>query len=101
MPFIAWLAVALWPWMMFSEGCLRGAQSIREHAALISKVPRPRQMPGRPRATRGFLFPLPAFTAVFTTLAFLDIQRGWTGRPRPEGHRSKPQSRAHLVCRLR
>lgn len=82
MPFIAWLAVALWPWMMFSEGCLRGAQSIREHAALISKVALPRQMPVLASVTSVFLIHLAGYSAVFIILAFMDIQLWWAGLPR-------------------
>lgn len=43
-PFIAWLALALWPWLAFSEGTVRGAQAIRQHANLISKVSLPRHL---------------------------------------------------------
>jgi len=34
MPFVAWLAVALWPWLAFSEALQRGSQAIQQHAAL-------------------------------------------------------------------
>jgi len=44
LPFWAWLAVALWPWLAFSEGLQRAAGSIQQHAALISKVAIPRHL---------------------------------------------------------
>jgi len=37
-PFIAWLAVGLWPWLAFSDAIQRASESIPQHAALISKV---------------------------------------------------------------
>ncbi len=43
-PFIAWLAVGLWPWLAFSDAVLRASESIPQHAALISKVPIRREL---------------------------------------------------------
>lgn len=74
MPFVAWLAMTLWPWMMFSEGVLTGARSIRDHAALISKVALPRQMPVLASVTAVFLLHLAGYVAVFLILAFMGIR---------------------------
>lgn len=38
-PFVVFLAVALWPWMAFSEAVTRGTASVVANAALIKKVP--------------------------------------------------------------
>ncbi|NCO19233.1 MAG: phosphate ABC transporter permease, partial [Gammaproteobacteria bacterium] len=32
-PFIAWLAVGLWPWLAFSDAIQRASESIPQHAA--------------------------------------------------------------------
>lgn len=82
MPFVAWLAVALWPWLMFSEGVLKGAQSIREHAALISKVSLPRELLVLASVSAVFLLHLAGYLAVFAVLVSLGIELHWSGLPR-------------------
>ena len=37
-PFIVFLAVALWPWMAFSEAVMRGSAAVVGNAALVKKV---------------------------------------------------------------
>ncbi|NBB93009.1 MAG: ABC transporter permease [Gammaproteobacteria bacterium] len=71
MPFVAWLAVALWPWLMFSEGVLRGAQAIREHAALISKVALKRELLVIASVSAVFLLHLFGYVTVLTLIGFL------------------------------
>ena len=71
MPFVAWLAVALWPWLMFSEGVLKGAQAIRDHAALISKVAMPREMLVLAAVSSVFVLHLAGYAAVLLALAAL------------------------------
>ncbi|WP_376697146.1 ABC transporter permease [Wenzhouxiangella sp. EGI_FJ10305] len=82
MPFVAWLAVALWPWLMFSEGVLRGSQSILEHAALISKVSLPRELLVLASVSAVFLLHLAGYLAVFLVLIALGIDLSWSGLPR-------------------
>ncbi|RFF26528.1 MULTISPECIES: ABC transporter permease [unclassified Wenzhouxiangella] len=82
MPFVAWLAVALWPWLMFSEGVLKGSQSIREHAALISKVSLPRELLVFASVSAVFLLHLAGYLAVFLVLVVLGIDLHWAGLPR-------------------
>jgi len=79
MPFVAWLAVALWPWLMFSEGVLKGAQSIREHAALISKVALPREWLVLASVSAVFVLHLTGYLAVFAVLVGLGIDLHWLG----------------------
>jgi len=38
-PFVVFLAVALWPWMAFQEAVSRGATSVVANAALVKKIP--------------------------------------------------------------
>lgn len=35
---LAYVAVALWPWLMFSEGLNRATMAVQEHGALLGKV---------------------------------------------------------------
>ncbi|RFF29043.1 ABC transporter permease [Wenzhouxiangella sediminis] len=81
MPFVAWLAVALWPWLMFSEGVLRGAQAIRDHAALISKVAMPREMLVLASVSAVFILHLTGYAAVIAVLAAIGVDLNWPGLP--------------------
>lgn len=82
MPFVAWLAVALWPWLMFSEGVLRGAQAIRDHAALISKVAMPREMLVLSAVSAVFVLHLVGYVTVICILAAFGVEMYWLGLPR-------------------
>lgn len=42
--FVAFVALALWPWLAFQEGVLRGAQSIQANAGLVRKVAFPNEL---------------------------------------------------------
>lgn len=79
MPFVAWLAVALWPWLMFSEGVLRGAQAIRNHAALISKVAMPRELLVLAAVASVFVLHLVGYFAVLLVLAASGVELYWQG----------------------
>jgi lipopolysaccharide transport system permease protein len=70
-PFVAWLAVALWPWLAFSEGVLRGSAAIRQHAALISKVALPRSLLVSASITAVFVLHLIGYLVVLAALALL------------------------------
>jgi ABC-type polysaccharide/polyol phosphate export permease len=82
MPFVAWLAVALWPWLMFSEGVLKGAQSIREHAALISKVALPRELLVVASVAAVFALHLAGYLAVIAVLLAAGVDVHLLGAPR-------------------
>lgn len=53
-PFVAWLGVALWPWLAFSDGILRASGSLVRHGAILSKVPIP-----------ALVFPIASQTSAF------------------------------------
>ena len=72
-PFVGWLAVALWPWLAFSDGVLRGAGSIRSNAALISKVAVPRAMLATSTQTAAFLLQLMGYAVVLVVLMIAGI----------------------------
>lgn len=74
MPFIAWLAVALWPWLAFSDGLLRGSGAIRQHASLISKVAVPRAMLAASVQTAAFLLQVAGYLIVLVALAILGVE---------------------------
>lgn len=43
-PFVVFVALAMWPWLAFSEGLNRGTQAIVANAALIKKVSFPHEL---------------------------------------------------------
>ena len=73
MPFVAWLAVALWPWLAFSDGVLRGSGAIRQHSALISKVAVPRAMLAASVQTAAFVLQLTGYLIVLVAVAVLGV----------------------------
>lgn len=42
--FVAFVALALWPWLAFQEGAQRGAQAIQANAGLVKKVAFPSEL---------------------------------------------------------
>lgn len=44
LPFFAWLALAMWPWLAFSESLMRGSQAIIDNGSLLSKVAIPKHI---------------------------------------------------------
>jgi lipopolysaccharide transport system permease protein len=43
-PYVLWVAVALWPWLAFSEALSRGTVAVQQHADLIKKVAFPQEL---------------------------------------------------------
>lgn len=80
--FVAWLAVALWPWLMFSEGVLRGGQAIRDNAALISKVAMPRELLVVSAVSAVFVLHLVGYVTVLCLMTVLGVDLSWVGVPR-------------------
>tara|TARA_Y100001933_G_scaffold258218_1_gene305870 strand:+ start:2856 stop:3611 length:756 start_codon:yes stop_codon:yes gene_type:complete len=81
MPFVAWLAIALWPWLGFSEGIMRASESMPEHAALISKVPMRRELLVLSSATASFVLQIAGYVAVLLMMAALGIPLTPSGLP--------------------
>ncbi|MGM0659018.1 MAG: ABC transporter permease [Pseudomonadota bacterium] len=74
MPFVAWLAIALWPWLGFSEGIMRASESMPQHAGLISKVPMRRELLAISSATAAFVLQLAGYVVVLVVMALLGIR---------------------------
>jgi len=81
MPFWAWLAVALWPWLAFSEGIQRAAGSIQQHAALISKVAIPRHLLVYSSLTAVFLLHALGYVVVLLTIQGAATGIDWLALP--------------------
>ena len=81
LPFWAWLAVALWPWLAFSEGLQRAAGAIQQHAALISKVAIPRHLLVNSSVCAVFILHSIGFIAVLFVIQSVAADIHWTAIP--------------------
>jgi len=81
MPFVAWLAVALWPWLAFSEGLLRGSQAILQHSGLISKVAIPRELLVLSTQSAVFVLHMIGYAVVLVAVQLLGTDLAWHGLP--------------------
>lgn len=81
MPFVAWLASALWPWLAFSDGVLRGSRSIQQNAALIAKVAVPRSLLAVSTQTASFVLQLAGYLVVLIALVIMGVDLGLRSLP--------------------
>ncbi len=80
-PFIAWLAVALWPWLAFSEGVLKGSQAILQNSALISKVSLPRALLVISSVSSVFFLHLIGYLVILIAVQLLAADIAWHALP--------------------
>ena len=80
-PFVAWLAVALWPWLAFSEAVLKGSRSILDHSSLISKVAIRRELLVISAVTSAFLLHMVGYLVVLLVLHLLGTPLHFAGLP--------------------
>ncbi len=80
-PFIAWLAVAFWPWTAFSEAVLRASSSITSNAGLIGKVAFATEQLPLAQVTATFLMHLAGYLAVLLVLQLTGTDIQWAYLP--------------------
>lgn len=68
-PFVAFVAVALWPWMAFQEGVQRGTQAIQANASMIKRVAFPHDLLVYSAVSAAFIVHLAGLLLVLITLA--------------------------------
>lgn len=73
LPFAAWLAMAMWPWLAFSEALQRGSQSIVANSGLIDKVAIPRELFVLSATTAAFVL---QFVGLLVILVFIKLAFG-------------------------
>ncbi|MCZ2291268.1 MAG: ABC transporter permease [Burkholderiales bacterium] len=73
-PFVVFLAVALWPWLAFQEAVMRGTGSVVANGALVKKVPFAHEVVVHAAVASSFAVQLGGYFAV---LAFMVL----TGQP--------------------
>ena len=67
--YIVFLAIALWPWMMFADGVMRALQSIQANAPLVKKVAFPHLLLVLAAVNSVFLVHLGGYVIVLVILA--------------------------------
>ena len=67
--YIVFLALALWPWMMFADGVMRALQSVQANAPLVKKVAFPHLLLVLAAVNSVFLVHLAGYVAVLLILA--------------------------------
>lgn len=80
-PFIAWLAVGMWPWLAFSDAIQRASESIPQHAALISKVPIRRELLTLSAGLSAALLQFAGYVFVLVTIVLLGTPIDPAGLP--------------------
>ena len=67
--YIVFLAIALWPWMMFADGVMRAMQSVQANAPLVKKVAFPHLLLVLAAVNSVFLVHLAGYLVVLLILA--------------------------------
>ena len=67
--YIVFLAIALWPWMMFADGVLRAMQSVQANAPLVKKVAFPHLLLVLAAVNSVFLVHLAGYVTILAILA--------------------------------
>lgn len=80
-PFVAFVAVGLWPWLAFQEGVQRGSQAIRANAALVRKVAFPHELLVVAAVAATFAVHLLGFMLALAALAAFGVQVAASGLP--------------------
>lgn len=80
-PFLVFLALALWPWLAFSEGVMRGTAAVVSNAALVKKIPFAHELVVYAAIAASFALHLAGFGVVLGFLAITGHALHWSGLP--------------------
>lgn len=79
--FVPYLAIALWPWIAFSESLMGAIPAIQANASLIGKVKLPHQILVYAKVGAGFVLQLFGYSIVLLILALLGYDLNWITLP--------------------
>lgn len=80
-PFVVFVALALWPWLLFQEGVMRGLRAVVQQGALIKKVAFPHRLVVYSAVLSSVFLHLVGFVAVILVLAIAGISFRWVALP--------------------
>ncbi len=75
--FVPYLAIGLWPWLMFSDSLLRSTSVIKENAAIIAKVSVPKHLLVLSAISVPFVLHFVGFLLVLVVLALTGVDIQW------------------------
>lgn len=78
-PFVAFVALGLWPWLAFQEAVQRGSQAIRNNAAMVRKVAFAHELLVLAAVMASFLIHLAGFSLALVVLAVWGGGIAWSG----------------------
>jgi len=79
--YVPFLALALWPWVAFSEGLTRATTAIQDNAALIGKIALPREVLVFAAVASSFLIHAVGFCAIVLALCLFGVPVDLLGLP--------------------
>lgn len=79
--YVAFLALAMWPWFAFAEGVGRAAGALTEQAGLLRKVAVPPFVLIAARTTTPFLLHLGGFVLVLLAMPLMGVALDWRWLP--------------------
>ena len=79
LPYAAFLALGLWPWLLFADAAARGVTALTDNAALIGKVAVPHALYVDARAAGVVVVDLAGFAVVLAALPLFGVDLAWSG----------------------
>jgi ABC-type polysaccharide/polyol phosphate export permease len=78
-PFLVFLALALWPWLAFADSVSRGTLSVVGNGALVKKIPFAHDLVVYAAVAASFALQLAGFVVVLLFVTVLGYQLHWAG----------------------
>lgn len=80
-PYLLLVALALWPWLAFSEALLRGSMAVQQHAALVKKVAFPNELLVYSSVCASLVLHAAGYLIVLLLLTLWGLHVDWTAWP--------------------
>lgn len=81
LPYAAFLALGLWPWLLFANAASRGVTALTDNAALIGKVAVPHGLFVDARVAGAMAVDLVGFSVVLVAMPFFGVRLAVAGLP--------------------
>lgn len=80
-PYLLSVALALWPWLAFSEALLRGSMAVQQHAALVKKVAFPNELLVYSSVCASLVLHAAGYLVVLLLLTLWGLDVHWAAAP--------------------